>query len=94
MKGACVFEFWVRADIGVCQLIVDGERPVCFVKDCDVDKLISYIQLQKIQVASKKVSLTTFDRKPCYCLYSKSLKDFFALRKLAKSIDVDRKSVV
>ena len=89
VKGRCVFEFWVKSEIGVCQLFVHDEKPVCFVREQDTDGLMAYIQLQKLGVITKPLQLTTFDGLVCCVLYSKSLKDFFALRRLAKSLNVE-----
>jgi len=85
----CVFEFWVKSDIGVCQLVVEGETPICFVTNDDVDKIMGYANLQKIDVEAKPLSLMTFEKTRCYGLYAKNLKSYYALRRLANSIGIE-----
>lgn len=88
-NGQCIFEFWVKHEGQIFQLIVSDERPVCFItatqlaqlRQCDLTKLLS--------LECKPVALKTFDDEPGVALYVNSLNEFYLLRQLAKQHDIE-----
>ena len=87
--GRCVFELWVLSESGPRRLTIEDQKPVCFVRASDVTSLTERIKLQKINADFKSISLTSFNREPCFAIYSQSLKDYYAMRRLAKAFDIE-----
>lgn len=88
-NGYCCFELWVKTASGVKQLIVENERPVCFVKTEDVPVITELLTTNRISFESGELNLTSFEEENMTALYCVSLRDYQALRKLAEAQKVE-----
>ncbi|NVK24314.1 MAG: DNA polymerase II [Gammaproteobacteria bacterium] len=79
--GRCIFEFWVKTDDGICQLIVQGERPTCFAVASDSEIISRLLKERKVQCEIKPLTLKTFQRQPCIGLYTPNLREYQKLRR-------------
>ena len=87
-NGRCTFEFWLQTEFGPHQILVEHQTAVCFIYTSLVPAFTERLQLQNIAVQIKPISLQSFDRHPCSAIYCDSLRDYFALRRLAKALDI------
>ena len=87
--GYCVFELWVKTDQTAIQLIIEGERPVCFVKSIDIALLHELCKLNHLAVESNKLPLTSFSNESMQAVYVRSIKDYQLLRKLAQAQHIE-----
>ncbi len=88
-NNKCCFELWVKSDSGVNQLIVEDERAVCFVKTENLDLLLELLTINRLSIETDALPLTSFENEPMHALYSKSLRDYQNLKKLADAQHIE-----
>ena len=81
-NNACVFELWLKTDKGPTKLIIDGERPVCFIKSEDMPLLGKLLETASLSVTATALPLRSFSNEAMTALYSHSIKDYQGLRNL------------
>lgn len=84
-----MFEFWVKGQQGVVKLVVENERPVCFVKSEQSEQLARLVQQQQIIVEIQPLPLVSFSNEPMSALYCQSLKHYQQLRQIAQMHQVE-----
>ena len=88
-NGKCCFELWVKSDNGVRQLVIENERPVCFVKTQDLDLLLELLKINRQHLDTDNLPLTSFQNEPMHALYCRSLRDYQNLKKLADAQHIE-----
>ena len=83
-SGACCFELWVKNNSGVKQILIEGERPVCFARSDDAAILAELFTINKIAVQFSELPLQSFQEESMNAMYLRSLKDYQAIKKLAE----------
>lgn len=84
-KGQCCFELWVKTELGVKQLVIEKERPVCFFKSEDFSIAAELLAVNKIPFESKPLALRSFDKESMTAVYCRSLRDYQALKRVAEA---------
>lgn len=75
-------EIWVKTETGPVQLLVDGERPVCFIRSNDQAKAQQLVKQQPLPIDFKPVALNSFDHQSMTACYANSMKALQQLKTL------------
>ena len=87
--GLCCFDFWIQTQSGVSLLTVTGEKPVCFIRQTDVDSVVTLAHNQALPITSKPLDLKSFDSEPMAALYAPNLATYYKIKPLCESLSVE-----
>lgn len=77
--GQTQIELWLKTDEGPSQLIIQGEKPVFFIEDHQLEAAQSIAIQQGIAIDLKPLPLKTFDSSPLVACYCRTIQDSNAL---------------
>ncbi|MCW8327801.1 DNA polymerase II [Photobacterium sp. SDRW27] len=89
-RGQTEIVLWVKTEQGPCRLIVQGDKPVCFIANDDLAHAERVIQAANLPVSWRTLSLKNFQHKPMSGCYTQTVRDSLQLMPLlgAEGIDV------
>ncbi|GAB3514507.1 DNA polymerase II [Photobacterium alginatilyticum] len=80
---------WVKTEQGPCRLIVQGDKPVCFVTSHDQPNAETILRAGNISVSWRQLPLKSFQHKPMYACYAKTVRDSLQLTTLLRSEGIE-----
>ena len=87
--GRCCFDFWIQTLSGNSLVTVPNQKPTCFVKASDADRLHQLLQREGLQAEIKNVELKSFKREPMSAVYTVSLNHYYKLKTLCQASNVE-----
>ncbi len=84
-----MFELWVASGSGRYQLLIEGERPVCFVQTLDVDAFQDKCLDANLAPQFKTISLSGFDGQLMTAIYCQSLAEYFSVKRTAENCGIE-----
>ena len=87
--GVCCFDFWVQTPTGIAQVTVTGERPVCFVRQSDLERLQTVANSQSLAITTKLLGLKNFKSEPMAAVYAPSLAVYYKIKPLCESVSIE-----
>ena len=88
-SNTCCFEFWVKTATGVKQLVVDRERPVCFIKVQDLAIVTELLNVNRVRFEAAELTLQSFLEEKMAALYCNSLRDYQTIKKLTEAQKIE-----
>ncbi len=87
--GICVFELWVKSEVGVQQLLIQNEKVVCFSLLSNRAAIETLCRKNNLALQIQSLSLSAFDGQDVCGIYASSLKDYHKFRKSAELVGVE-----
>ncbi|MDP2562769.1 DNA polymerase II [Psychrobium sp. 1_MG-2023] len=73
IAGKAQIELWLATPQGPAQLIIEGQQPVFFIAQQDIEQASKVLHSNQIQFRAKPLALTTFEQQPVTALYFNSI---------------------
>ncbi len=88
IKGQTQIELWLSTENGPTQLLIQGERPVFFIEQAQIEQTKRFATSKQIAVDIRSLELKNFQLTPLAACYTQSTKDAFALQDELKQNDI------
>ncbi|MGR5147271.1 DNA polymerase II [Photobacterium alginatilyticum] len=89
VRGQTEIVLWVKTEQGPCRLIVQGDKPVCFVTSHDQANAETILRAGNISVSWRQLPLKSFQHKPMYACYAQTVRDSLQLTTLLRSEGIE-----
>lgn len=89
VDGGCVFELWIKNTEGVFQLLVEGQKLVCFVESKNAQTLYQISQPLVSWLELNELELQGFQGQKMTAIYTRSLKDYFGVKRAAQEHQIE-----
>ncbi|MFZ3518852.1 DNA polymerase II [Vibrio harveyi] len=87
-KGQTQIELWLSTENGPTQLLIQGERPVFFIEQAQIEQTKRFATSKQIAVDIRSLELKNFQLTPLAACYTQTTKDAFALQDELKQNDI------
>ncbi|MHA2687743.1 DNA polymerase II [Vibrio harveyi] len=88
IKGQTQIELWLSTENGPTQLLIQGERPVFFIEQAQIEQTKRFATSKQIAVDIRSLELKNFQLTPLAACYTQTTKDAFALQDELKQNDI------
>ncbi|MFV8430710.1 DNA polymerase II [Vibrio owensii] len=88
IKGQTQIELWLSTENGPTQLLIQGERPVFFIEQAQIEQTKQFATSKQIAVDIRPLELKNFQLTPLAACYTQTTKDAFALQDELKQNDI------
>lgn len=88
IKGQTQIELWLSTENGPTQLLIQGERPVFFIEQAQIEQTKRFAASKQIAVDIRSLELKNFQLTPLAACYTQTTKDAFALQDELKQNDI------
>lgn len=88
IKGQTQIELWLSTENGPTQLLIQGERPVFFIEQAQIEQTKQFAAAKQIAVDIRPLELKNFQLTPLAACYTQTTKDAFALQDELKQNDI------
>lgn len=88
IKGQTQIELWLSTENGPTQLLIQGERPVFFIEQAQIEQTKQFAAAKQIAVDMRPLELKNFQLTPLAACYTQTTKDAFALQDELKQNDI------
>ncbi|MFZ3444593.1 DNA polymerase II [Vibrio harveyi] len=88
IKGQTQIELWLSTENGPTQLLIQGERPVFFIEQAQIEQTKRFATSKQIAVDIRSLELKNFQLTPLAACYTQTAKDAFALQDELKQNDI------
>ncbi|EMH3443809.1 DNA polymerase II [Vibrio harveyi] len=88
IKGQTQIELWLSTENGPTQLLIQGERPVFFIEQAQIEQTKRFATSKQIAVDIRSLKLKNFQLTPLAACYTQTTKDAFALQDELKQNDI------
>lgn len=88
IKGQTQIELWLSTENGPTQLLIQGERPVFFIEQAQIEQTKQFAAAKQIAVDIRPLELKNFQLTPLAACYTQTTKDAFALKDELKRNDI------
>ncbi|HDZ3731139.1 TPA: DNA polymerase II [Vibrio harveyi] len=88
IKGQTQIELWLSTENGPTQLLIQGERPVFFIEQAQIEQTKRFATSKQIAVDIRALELKNFQLTPLAACYTQTTKDAFALQDELKQNDI------
>ncbi|MEF1248770.1 DNA polymerase II [Vibrio owensii] len=88
IKGQTQIELWLSTENGPTQLLIQGERPVFFIEQAQIEQTKQLAAAKQIAVDIRPLELKNFQLTPLAACYTQTTKDAFALQDELKQNDI------
>lgn len=88
IKGQTQIELWLSTENGPTQLLIQGERPVFFIEQAQIEQTTRFATSKQIAVDIRSLELKNFQLTPLAACYTQTTKDAFALQDELKQNDI------
>ncbi|HDM8196489.1 TPA: DNA polymerase II [Vibrio harveyi] len=88
IKGQTQIELWLSTENGPTQLLIQGERPVFFIEQAQIEQTKRFATSKQIAVDTRALELKNFQLTPLAACYTQTTKDAFALQDELKQNDI------
>ncbi|WP_447472236.1 DNA polymerase II [Vibrio harveyi] len=88
IKGQTQIELWLSTENGPTQLLIQGERPVFFIEQAQIEQTKRFATSKQIAVDIRSLELKNFQLAPLAACYTQTTKDAFALQDELKQNDI------
>ncbi|WP_199454830.1 DNA polymerase II [Vibrio owensii] len=88
IKGQTQIELWLSTENGPTQLLIQGERPVFFIEQAQIEQTKQFAVAKQIAVDMRPLELKNFQLTPLAACYTQTTKDAFALQDELKQNDI------
>ncbi|EKM23519.1 DNA polymerase II [Vibrio sp. HENC-03] len=88
IKGQTQIELWLSTENGPTQLLIQGERPVFFIEQAQIEQTKQFAAAKQIAVDICPLELKNFQLTPLAACYTQTTKDAFALQDELKQNDI------
>ncbi|WP_049536739.1 DNA polymerase II [Vibrio harveyi] len=88
IKGQTQIELWLSTENGPTQLLIQGERPVFFIEQAQIEQTKRFATFKQIAVDIRALELKNFQLTPLAACYTQTTKDAFALQDELKQNDI------
>ncbi|WP_061009870.1 DNA polymerase II [Vibrio sp. CUB2] len=88
IKGQTQIELWLSTEKGPTQLLIQGERPVLFIEQAQIEQTKQFAAAKQIAVDIRPLELKNFQLTRLAACYTKTTKDAFALQDELKQNDI------
>ena len=88
IKGQTQIELWLSTEKGPTQLLIQGERPVFFIEQAQIEQTKQFAAAKQIAVDIRPLELKNFQLTPLAACYTQTTKDAFALQDELKQNDI------
>ncbi|WP_036798159.1 DNA polymerase II [Photobacterium marinum] len=89
VRGQTEIVLWVKTEQGPCRLVVQGDKPVCFVTESDYPNAVQILQQANIPVTWRQLTLKNFQHKPMYGCYCQTVRDSLQLTTLLRGEGIE-----
>ncbi|RWX57481.1 DNA polymerase II [Photobacterium chitinilyticum] len=89
VRGQTEIVLWTKTDQGPCRLVVQGDKPVCFVASHDQPNAEGILRAANISVTWRSLPLKSFQHKPMYGCYSQTVRDSLQLTTLLRGEGIE-----
>ncbi len=72
-RGTTQIDLWLSTPNGPTQLIISGEKPVFFVLQDDIDKVLSLAGEKQLSIQCRSLDITSFDHEPVAACYTDTI---------------------
>ncbi|ODM51765.1 DNA polymerase II [Vibrio harveyi] len=88
IKGQTQIELWLSTENGPTQLLIQGERPVFFIEQAQIEQTKRFATSKQIAVDIRSLELKNFQLTPLAACYTQTTKDAFTLQDELKQNDI------
>ncbi|APP05021.1 DNA polymerase II [Vibrio harveyi] len=88
IKGQTQIELWLSTENGPTQLLIQGERPVFFIEQAQIEQTKRFATSKQIAVDIRSLELKNFQLTPLAACYTQTTKDALALQDELKQNDI------
>ncbi len=88
IKGQTQIELWLSTENGPTQLLIQGERPVFFIEQAQIEQTKQLAAAKQIAVDIRPLELKNFQLTRLAACYTQTTKDAFALQDELKQNDI------
>ncbi|MGR5434112.1 DNA polymerase II [Vibrio owensii] len=88
IKGQTQIELWLSTENGPTQLLIQGERPVFFIEQAQIEQTKQFATSKQIAVDIRPLELKSFQLTRLAACYTQTTKDAFALQDELKQNDI------
>ncbi|MFZ3513693.1 DNA polymerase II [Vibrio harveyi] len=88
IKGQTQIELWLSTENGPTQLLIQGERPIFFIEQAQIEQTKRFATSKQIAVDIRSLELKNFQLTPLAACYTQTTKDAFALQDELKQNDI------
>ena len=79
-NGRVFIEYWVTSDQGPTKLVIEGERPVFFIRQQHYQNAVKICRRHQTHVELTQLGLKTFDDHPVVAIYTNTLNQAFLIQ--------------